>query len=255
MSNIFKTNWGLIELPSNEAFISLPFKQGSYWDIDTLLKLESYIPKDRNILEIGGHVGTSTIVYASFLNKDSKYWVFEPQSKIFSYLQKNIKHNNLEQIVKAIHGSAFCYTGKMNMNSTPVDGPNTKIPINFLTRRNMPVNYGGLTVGKSGEQINCYKIDDFSELDNIGFIHCDAQGSEPFLFYGAKELVRKNRPVILYEDKTLGAGPQLYQNVCQSYPQYSEYSTFDISDFCLNELRYSEIIKKFNNSEDNLLIP
>ena len=132
MSNIFKTNWGIIELPSNEAFISLPFKQGSYWDIDTLLKLESYIPKDRNILEIGGHVGTSTIVYASFLNKDSKYWVFEPQSKIFSYLQKNIKHNNLEQIVKAIHGSAFCYTGKMNMNSTPVDGPNTKIPINFL---------------------------------------------------------------------------------------------------------------------------
>ncbi len=240
-------------MPSNEAYISIPFKQGSYWDIETLLKLKSFIPKDKNILEIGGHVGTSTIVYASFLDKDSKYWVFEPQSNIFSYLQKNIKHNNLN--VKAIHGSAFCYTGKMNMNSKPVDGPNTNLPLNFLSQRNMPVNYGGLTVGKNGEEINCYKLDEYSELDNIGFIHCDAQGSEPFLFSGAKELIRKNRPVILYEDKALGAGPQLYHNVCQSYPQYSQYSTFDISDFCLNELGYTQIIRKFNNSEDNLLVP
>ena len=255
MSNVFKTKWGTIEMPSNEAFISTPFKQGSYWDIDTLLKLESYIHKNKNILEVGGHVGTSTVVYASFLNKECNYWVFEPQSNIFSYLQKNIKHNNLEKIVKAIHGSAFCYTGTMNMNFKPVDGPNSNLPLNFLTERNMAVNYGGLTVGKNGEKINCYKLDDFSELNNIGFIHCDAQGSEPFLFYGAQELVRKNRPVILYEDKLLGAGPQLHQNVCQSYPQYAEYSTFDISDFCLNELGYSQIIKRFNNSEDNLLIP
>lgn len=255
MSNIFKTKWGTIEMPSNEAYISIPFKNGSYWDIDTLLKLESYIPKNRNILEIGGHVGTSTVVYSSFLNKDSKYWVFEPQAKMFSYLQKNIKYNNLENIVKPIQGSAFCYSGKMNMNFTPVDGPNVNLPLNVLNERNMIVNYGGLTVGKNGELINCYRLDDLSEIDNIGFIHCDAQGSEPFLFYGAQELIRKNRPVILYEDKTLGAGPQLHKNVCLSYPQYIAYSNFDISEFCLKELGYSQIIKRFNNSEDNLLIP
>jgi FkbM family methyltransferase len=253
MSNIYQTRWGTIEMPSNEAFISGPFKQGSYWDIDTLLKLESYIPKNKNILEIGGHVGTSTVVYASFLNKGSKYWVFEPQSTIFSYLQQNIKHNSLN--VSAIHGSAFCYTGKMNMNFKPVDGPNANLPMSILTERKLPVNYGGLTVGKHGEEINCYKLDEFPELDTIGFIHCDAQGSEPFIFHGAQELIRKNRPVILYEDKTLGTGPQLHRNVCNSYPEFNHLSTFDISEFCLNELGYSRIIRQFNNSEDNLLIP
>jgi FkbM family methyltransferase len=254
MSDIFKTKWGIIEMPSNEAYISMPFKQGSYWDINTLLKLEAYIPKYKNILEIGGHVGTSTVVYASFLNKDSKYWVFEPQTKMFSYLQKNIKHNNLEN-VKAINGSAFCYTGRMNMNSTPLDGPNTNLTLNFLTESNMEVNYGGLTVGKNGEEINCYKLDEYSELDNIGFIHCDAQGSESFIFYGAQELVRKNRPVILYEDKFLGTAPKLYANVCKSYPEYLQYSRFDISEFCLKKLGYRQIIRRFNNSGDNLLIP
>ena len=253
MTTIYNTKWGIIEMPSNEAFISHPFKQGSYWDIDTLLKLRDYIPSDRNILEVGGHVGTSTVVYASFLNKDSKYWVFEPQTNIYNCLVKNINHNKLA--VTPICGSAFCYTGKMNMNLTPVDGPNVHIPVNILTQNMLPINYGGMTVGSSGEEINCYKLDDMSELTNIGFFHCDAQGSEPFIMYGARELIRKNRPVIIYEDKTLGTGPILHQNVCNNFKQYKDISNFNVSKYCMNELGYSKCIQRFNNSEDILLIP
>ena len=38
------------------------------------------------------------------------------------------------------------------------------------------------------------------KLDNIGYIHCDAQGSENFIFSKALETIKKYRPVIYYEN-------------------------------------------------------
>ena len=40
----------------------------------------------------------------------------------------------------------------------------------------------------------------FMELDDIGYIHCDAQGAENFIFSKGMETIRKYRPVILYEN-------------------------------------------------------
>lgn len=68
----FKTQYGLITLYKNEAYIIRDFIAGSYWDIDTLTKLKQYIDPNRNILEIGGHCGTSTVVYSSYLSNENK---------------------------------------------------------------------------------------------------------------------------------------------------------------------------------------
>jgi hypothetical protein len=43
------------------------------------------------------------------------------------------------------------------------------------------------------------KLDDL-DLENIGYIHCDAQGAEPFIFSCGKQFIKKHRPIILYED-------------------------------------------------------
>ena len=62
----FTTSYGLITLYKNEAYIINDFKRGSYWDINSLNMLKQYINSKCNILEIGGHCGTSSIVYSSF---------------------------------------------------------------------------------------------------------------------------------------------------------------------------------------------
>jgi hypothetical protein len=85
----YNTPYGLITLYKNEGVIGGEFKKGNYWDIDTLFKLRQYIDPNRNILEIGGHCGTSSIVYASFLN-NSKIYVYEPQYNMYKLLVKNI---------------------------------------------------------------------------------------------------------------------------------------------------------------------
>lgn len=62
----YDTKFGIVTLYKNDFCIGGEFKNGSYWDIDTLTKLHEYINPSRNILEIGGHCGTSSIIYSSF---------------------------------------------------------------------------------------------------------------------------------------------------------------------------------------------
>jgi FkbM family methyltransferase len=256
MTTTFKTKYGTVDVPTNELYIIEPFKMGSYWDIDTMLKVQPHINPLRNIIEIGGHVGTSTLVYRSFLKDTSKIWVFEPQARLYDILSKNILQNHSAGNTFPIKGAAFCYTGEMHMNDTPLDGTNISVSMSIINDAQLQVNYGGISIGSDGERIKCFQLDKYTpELDNIGFIHCDAQGSDPFALWGAKDIIARCRPVIFFEDKALGAGPIFYDHVCKHYPQYAEQSKFDVISYCMDELNYTKAFRGFNNSENNLLIP
>lgn len=82
----YYTKYGLVTLYKNEFYIGQKFKLGEYWDIDTLLLLQNYIDPNRNILEIGGHCGTSSLVYSSFINNTQKIYVYEPQHNLYNLL-------------------------------------------------------------------------------------------------------------------------------------------------------------------------
>lgn len=102
------TKYGLITLYQNEVYIGSEFKQGRYWDIDTMLKLRRYIDPRRNILEIGGHCGTSSIIYASFLNVPQKVYVYEPQRNMYDLLVHNIHQNHLQNKIIPHPLGVFC---------------------------------------------------------------------------------------------------------------------------------------------------
>ena len=249
----FNTEYGLITLYKNEACISYDFKLGGYWDIDTMLKLQKYIDPNRNILEIGGHCGTSSVVYASFLTKGKKIHVYEPQKNMYNLLVKNIIQNNLQDTIIPNNLGVFCYEGTGKMNGIDLDGGGGIVEKRYKEEINLPCNFGGIGLGDGGEEIKLTTIDTMI-LDNIGYIHCDAQGSENFIFSKGLETIKKNRPVILYEN-TAFYGTYLYDTICKSYPQYKEESLFDIKKYCMEELKYSRFIDRFNNGIDTLLIP
>ena len=249
----FDTKYGKIFLNKNDKYFVDVFSKDEYWDNDNLCLLrDKYVPNDKNILEIGGHSGTSTIFYARILKDNNYVYSFEPQKKMFDILNKNVKINNLSGKVKTFNCATFCKTGEINMNFEDVDGP-IKGSIQILETTNNPINYGGIYLGKGGELIKCVKLDDL-DFENIGFIHCDAQGSERFIFSSAIEFIKKNRPVILYEDLDLH-GHYLFNIIKSSYPQFLENSMFDIKDYFTKELGYYSI-SNFNNSGfDSLLLP
>jgi len=251
----FHTKYGSITLYSNETYITPEFrKPDGYWDIENLLQLQKYIDPNKNILEIGGHCGTSTIIYSSFINDNSKIFTYEPQKNMYYLLKRNIEQNNLQDKIIAYNYAVFCKNGQGQMNNIDLDGGGGIVTKRYNEEITQSCNFGGIGLGNDGEKVNMITIDDNMKHDNIGFIHCDAQGAENFIFSKAIDTIRKYRPVILYENNEK-YGRYLYDNVCNSYPEYAENSKFSLENYCLNELNYTQIIRRFNNGQDDLLIP
>lgn len=267
-----KTHYGLISIFRTDWIINHGFERGLYWNENNFLNLKQYINPSKNILEIGGHVGTDSILYAQVLDDDKKIFVFEPQREIYKLLEKNIIQNNLQEKIIPFNKGVFSYTGTGEMNKFVVDGDRgSVIERNYDSSttpcisdvyendNHQPINIAGLPLGKGGESIELITIDEM-RLDDIGFIHCDAQGSENFIFYSGKETIRKNRPVIYFEDNTRSTNRES-QTLCNvvnnSYIGNNSInlkaSQFDLVDYCFNELKYSQIIRM--SPTDILLIP
>ena len=249
----YHTKYGLITLYKNDFIIGNAFVTGGYWEEGNLINLKPYIDPNRNILEIGGHCGTSSLVYSSYLNENKKIFVYEPQRNMFNLLVKNINQNNLHNKIIPNNLGVFCYNGEGKMNDIDLDGGGGVVSKRYNEEKDLNCNFGGIGLGANGENINLITVDNMN-LDDIGYIHCDAQGSENFIFSKAINTISKYRPVILYENKDI-YGTYLYDNICKAYPQYSEESLFDIKKYCMEELRYTTYIDGFNGGFDTLLIP
>ncbi|NDB83541.1 MAG: FkbM family methyltransferase, partial [Alphaproteobacteria bacterium] len=190
----YNTKFGWITLLRNEIYIGDTFRNGGYWDEDTLMKLKPYINPERNILEIGGHCGTSTIVYSSFLN-NKKVFVYEPQKRMYQLLVHNINQNQLQDKIIPFNLGVFCYEGTGKMNSIDMDGGGGIVEKRYNEEKNYGCNFGGIGLGRDGEAIHLTTIDSMN-LEDIGFIHCDAQGAENFIFSRGLDTISKHRPVI-----------------------------------------------------------
>jgi len=249
----YSTHYGLVSLYSNEVYIGYPFKNGFYWDEDTLIKLKQYIDVNRNILEIGSHCGTSSLVYASYINDNQKLYAFEPQKNMYKLLVKNITQNNLQHKIIPFNKAVFCFNGIGHMNDIDIDGGGGSVLKRYNEEIDLPCNYGGISLGENGEEVVFTTIDEMN-LDNIGFIHIDSQGAENFIFSKALNLITKCKPVIYFENNEK-YNPTFYNKVCSSYPIYVEESKFDIKKFCIETLGYSKIIERFNGGDDDLIIP
>jgi hypothetical protein len=98
-------------------------------------------------------------------------------------------------------------------------------------------------------------MDDLT-FDNLGFIHSDAQGSDNIIFWGGRETISKFKPIIFYEDSKYDDKNNIVHNffldrIKQSYDIPTEALTFDVGEFCVNELGY----KTWKAGYSSYLIP
>jgi FkbM family methyltransferase len=253
LTRTFVTEFGKVTLYANETFITPVFDDGLYWDIDNLRTVSKYIDPRRNILEIGGHCGTSSLVYASLLSEGSVIFVFEPQQHLFDLLLHNVRQNRLEGKIIPVQSAMFCCDGELCMNDIDIDGGFGNPEKRYTSESNMPCNFGGIGLGGKGEKVRVTSVDSVPFLSNIGFMHVDAQGAEPFIFAKSTRTLRAYRPVILFEDNMHG-DPKLYNHVKSSFTQYEEFCGFDVERYCVEVLDYHTVMP-IGSSIDVLLLP
>ncbi len=145
---------------------------------------------------------------------------------MYNLLVKNINQNNLQNKIIPNNLGVFCFEGNGKMNNIDLDGGGGVVTKRYNEENDLNCNFGGIGLGNDGEDINLTTIDNM-KLDDIGFIHCDAQGSENFIFSKGLNTITKYRPVILYENIEF-YGKYLYNNVCKSYPSFTKKKVYSI---------------------------
>ncbi len=136
------------------------------------------------IIDIGAHVGLTTLPLNSEISKNAKFFSFEPGNENSKYLKLHLNKNNIKNVV--VVQKLVGQYDKKNVSfyeSSEPTGMNSIISFkkNFLLTKK--------------DQIS---LDSFVEENKIkpDLIKLDAEGSEIFILKGAKKILKKYKPKI-----------------------------------------------------------
>lgn len=142
---------------------------------DADLAIEHILGLKKVCVQAGGNVG----VWASYLAKTfEKVWTFEPDFENYHCLLKNIPPNVVHFFAGLGHKQSL-----IGLDRTPD-------------------NCGAHQTILAGGNIPLMTIDDL-DLEHCDLICLDIEGMEPLALEGAKETIKRFKPVLMIEDKDI----------------------------------------------------
>lgn len=175
----------------------LSFALGTY-EPHVLQCMKQFIKPGAITYDIGANAGYFTLVMSVLVQHNGGVFAFEPDSKNFSALGKNLKDNDVEN-VKIFQRAVSDNTGELIFASFEcslvghIATPNT--PDDAILR-----------------QVKSTKLDDFVYEEGFPkptFIKIDVEGAEEQVIVGADRLIREAKPVILAEVRE----GEIYRNI------------------------------------------
>lgn len=171
----------------NDTCVSDSLRQNKLFEKFLLSYISTFIPKNKNMMDIGSNIGIYSIIYNYILDKNTKIYAFEPQEKIYNCIVNNITLNNCDKIIAYNYGLSDKNEVKyMNANYDTKD------------------NFGAFRIVDNEDISNKLlkietKIGDELNLTNIGFIKIDVEGYELEVLNGLKNTISRDMPYILIE--------------------------------------------------------
>jgi len=154
-------------------------RKGVYWEGVIGVVIAKCAKEGSIAVDIGAHIGLHTIAMSRKVGPHGAVIAFEPQKKMFAEQLMNLKLNNCSNVIsirKAV-GETFKTIEMAKRNS---------------------LNEGGTAIGNGGDKAEMIPLDSLS-LHNVSLIKIDVERYEYFVFEGARETIRKNRPIIIFE--------------------------------------------------------
>ena len=170
----------------NDTCVADCLRSGHLFEKFLVSYLRHFINPNKNVLDVGANIGTHSVLYSNYINSSSTVYSFEPQKVVFDILCQNIELNNCKNIVPFNVGcsnvnSVFymnaCYENKDNHGAFRIDST--------LNETN-------------GLKIECSVLDEL-DIANVGYVKIDVEGHEYEALLGMKQLLLRDRPVIMIE--------------------------------------------------------
>lgn len=145
--------------------------------------LKRSIQKDWVVVDIGGHIGYYTLLLSHLAKK---VYSFEPTPYTFKILRKNIKDVHKRKNVVLVNAAVVNKNGYRNFYVSEVFGADNTL---------------GQRIGEIRKvfKVKTVKLDSFflKKESKIDFIKVDAQGFEPYIFDGMKDILKKNKNILI----------------------------------------------------------
>jgi len=140
------------------------------------------------VLDIGANKGVFSIYMSRTAGPDGKLIAFEAQPELGSHLT-DVKHSFALENMTLVNQGLSSKPGTLTMRrSEPGSG--------------MASFHKEAAAGLEAVEIPVIRLDDYMDeqrLDPVSFIKCDVEGHELDVFRGAEQMLRRDRPTLLFE--------------------------------------------------------
>jgi len=158
-----------------------------------LLPWMNALKPGQKMVDVGAHIGTFTIYLAL---RGVKVLAFEASPEVFALLRMNVEENRISELV-TLYNVAL-YDSKANLRVSP-DCAYEKLEDGKLNYASKDCSgWLWLEPGVDVYGFEARALDSF-EIEDVAFIKVDAEGCDLRVLQGARETIRKYRPVICYE--------------------------------------------------------
>ncbi len=233
-----KNKHGYFWVLEKDAFIGNDLLLGRPWEENLITIVLPCLRSlnDSIFLDIGAHIGTWSVTLCNLIPTLRAY-SFEAQERIFRLLKKNIEQNHLTDKINAFnYAVGHLDNVPVSLEDASRDGP---------PKETGKDNLGGIQLGKGEQKVVMRKLD-VLPIPKVGFIKIDIEGSEPLALFGARELIQRDKPIILYEKnhKVITSSMREIMDIP------NEVETFNIAEF-VKPLGYSD---PFELTLDNYIV-
>jgi FkbM family methyltransferase len=226
-----------------------------YWfygkkrELNTVMLFKKLITHNNVVLEIGGHIGYFTTLYAELVGNNGCIYVFEPSSENLTYLKKNISNlpNKLNSIITIAEKGAGDTNEVLDFYLDPITGQNNSFVKDFDGFYVNRKNSADININLEKIQVEVIRLDDyFSNIDILpDFVKIDVEGFELNVVNGFKSIIQKKRPNIMIEiqkdeklivDYFLSIGYFVFNDKMNSIKTFDDYLDFKTPNiFFLNQ--------------------
>lgn len=160
----------------------------------TVKLMKEVVKEGMVVIDIGANIGMYTLLLSKLVGAKGKVYAFEPDSKTFKILQKNVEmsgYSNIEMLQLALSDTSTFVTLKK-----PDDSLGDAF--HYIQKVESGTN--------DNDIVQAITLDEFLEnkrIREVGFIKIDIEGAEFLCLKGAEKLLSNEKPFIVsecYED-------------------------------------------------------